>query len=309
MKHELAIAHRVCAAASKNAAGFPDKFEMVKRNARSLFDALRGIRTRLFVLLDGCPDEYERFFRDLAKDFPDIEMDVERADHAGNHATFAWQLSVLADRTDAPFVYLSEDDYIYRPGAFRAMLEVLRQPWADFVTPLDHPDRYNRSTVEPARTELRVAGDCHWRRAPTTCLTFLAKREAFLGSLARLRAYSDGAEDSVVWLGITKEGLFSPSVLSRSVAALFRRVLLRRSVWYGHMLPLMAWAKHNVRLFFTPRFSLWSPVPSLAVHCCSTSVPPDCGWILGQIPEADVAALLAAGEKYLREGRDSPIGD
>ena len=76
-----------------------------------------------------------------------------------------------------------------------------------------------------------------------------------------------------------------------------------------HLLPLMAWAKHNVRLFFTPRFSLWSPVPSLAVHCCSTSVPPDCGWISGQIPKADAAALLAAGEKYLREGRDAPTGD
>ena len=52
MKYELAIAHRVCAAASKNAAGFPDKVEMVRRNACSLFDELRGIRTRLFIRFD-----------------------------------------------------------------------------------------------------------------------------------------------------------------------------------------------------------------------------------------------------------------
>lgn len=52
MKYELAIAHCVCAAASTNAAGFSDKFEMVRRNARSLFDALREIRTRLFIRFD-----------------------------------------------------------------------------------------------------------------------------------------------------------------------------------------------------------------------------------------------------------------
>ncbi len=52
MKYELAIAHRVCAAASKNTAGFSDKFEMVKRNARPLFDAIREIRTRLFIRFD-----------------------------------------------------------------------------------------------------------------------------------------------------------------------------------------------------------------------------------------------------------------
>ena len=302
MKYELAIAHRVCAAPSKNAAGFSDKFEMVKRNARSLREALRGIRTRLSVALDGCPDDYEAFFRDCFRDDPGVELDLARMDSVGNRETFRWQLDTLGGCEDAPFVYFSEDDYLYRPDAFREMIAAL-EGGADFVTPLDHPDRYNGSTAEPRRTELRVFGKTHWRRVGTTCLTFMARREAFLSARGRLRAYAEGGEDSVVWLGITKEGLFSPSVLGRSAAAAFRKLVLRKPVWYGLVLPLMAWSEHNVRLLFSRRHSLWSPVPSLAVHCCSTSVPPDCGWVAEQLPKEDAESLLAAGARYLRAGR------
>ena len=59
MKYELAIAHRVCPALAKVAARFTDKFEMVKTTTTSLANAIKGIRVKLIVILDGCPAEYE----------------------------------------------------------------------------------------------------------------------------------------------------------------------------------------------------------------------------------------------------------
>ena len=266
MKHEITITHRVCPVLSKTACRYADKLEMVKACSASLYAALADVDYRLIVILDGCGPEYEPLF-------PGAE--IIHTNGIGNQATFAKQLEILA-AADTPFVFCSEDDYLYKPGAVKAMLQFLKEGGAGgFVTPIDHPDRYNGSVSEPCVSEVRVSPVCHWRECGTTCLTFLTSSEAFKKCVPVFKTYVGGEQDSVTWLGITKYGLFSPVVLYRSLISFIGRCL-GKDVWFGKFIPLMAWYRHKFRLLAGRRYRLWSPMPSLAFHLSSNTVPP-CG--------------------------------
>lgn len=272
MKHELAIAHRVCPVLAKTAAGFDDKLKMVEATTASLAAALEGIDAKLTVVLDGCPPEYARLFDDT---FAGSRVAYSRVETPaiGNRATYMKQHAILsADADSARFLYFSEDDYLYRPGAFRAMMDFLAEPGVDFATPLDHPDRYSRAMPESRRVEIRVSRSCHWRESGTTCCTFMTKSETFRETSDRLAAYSRGSGDGGMWLGLTKDRIFSPSA---TIGAALRYLAGRRLTPQGlEFSVLSAWRFHKWKLPFGRRYRLWSPIPTLSVHLCKPSLPP-----------------------------------
>ncbi len=78
---------------------------------------------------------------------------------------------------DYDFLFLSEDDYAYRPSWFGQLQEAHELGIVDaltYVTPYDHPDRYSGtlSADRHARARVVQAGDAHWRSHPATCMTF-----------------------------------------------------------------------------------------------------------------------------------------
>lgn len=130
-QYKLAIAHRVCPALAKTASHFTSKFDMVKAAATSLAKALEGIDAKTTVILDGCPPEYERLFDSLfagRRGYSRISTPA-----VGNAATFAKQIEILSrDAAEAEYLYFSEDDYIYRPDAFRAMMGFMEADGVDY---------------------------------------------------------------------------------------------------------------------------------------------------------------------------------
>lgn len=273
MRYDIAIAHRVCPVLAKTAAGFDDKFEMVKATTASLVQALDGLRVKLAVILDGCPKEYERLFDATFGGNTDIAYSRISTSKIGNQATYAKQHEILSDcLNDAEFLYFSEDDYLYRKCAFQAMMDFLKNPGVDFVTPLDHPDRYSHLVPESRRVEIRVSDYCHWREVGTTCCTFMLKSETFRFSSKRLAAYSKGAGDGGMWIELTKDMIFSPSA---TIGTMFRYLIGRRKSAEGlEFSVLAAWLHHKCRLPFGKRYHLWGPMPSLAVHLCKPSLSP-----------------------------------
>ena len=210
MKYELAIAHRVCPALAKVAVGFDDKLEMVKVAINSIAKAIDGIATKLIVILDGCPVEYEQLIDDVFTKVSSVDYERVSTSAIGNHATYAKQLELLSAFVDeAEYLYFSEDDYIYRKDAFRAMMDFLKRPGVDFVTPLDHPDRYSHVVPERKKVEIRVSGYCHWREVGTTCCTFMMTRTIFMKTRKFLECYGKGGCDCTLWLGLTKDSVFS----------------------------------------------------------------------------------------------------
>lgn len=272
MKYELAIAHRVCPVLAKTASHFADKFKMVEATTDSLVRALKGIRTKLFVILDGCPKEYEAIFKSKFSDMSYVDCEIILTQAIGNHQTYSKQITLLSSVVnDAEFLYFSEDDYIYKPEAFRAMMDFLRNGRFDFVTPLDHPDKYDIYRWRPIlSSEIRVSNYCHWRDVDSTCCTFMSKSATFLRAKRSLAYYAEGGSDFLMWLLLTKKGCYS---LGYVLSGVLQYIIGRPRNWMS-LIPMLAWFRFGPKLIFAPRFRLWSPVPSLAVHLCVPSLPP-----------------------------------
>ena len=272
MKYELAIAHRVCPVLAKTASHFIDKFKMVEATTTSLATAINGIRTKLFVILDGCPEDYELLFKRTFSNLPEVDYEIVKTPSIGNHPTYAKQVDLLS-AVDAEYVYFSEDDYIYTHNAFKAMMDFLGNKGVDFVTPLDHPDRYSLPLIpERRRVEIRVSSFCHWREVGTTCCTFMTTSTTFRKAERRISTYGEGLSDIELWIGLTKDCVFSPSA---TIGAALRYLFGLRKAEYGlEFMVLSAWRHFKWRLFFFKRYRLWGPMPSLAVHLCKPSLPP-----------------------------------
>ena len=163
MKYDIVIAHRVCPFLSKAAIGFRDKRSMVVATTASMAVALRGLVVRLVVILDGCPD-YEDIFVDAFGFSESIDLEIVRTGAIGNQATWGKQLEILSSVSNSDLVYFSEDDYIYSADAFQAMLDFIKTTDVDFVTPLDHPDRYNERLEKIHPSYVLVSKFCRLRQ-------------------------------------------------------------------------------------------------------------------------------------------------
>ena len=276
MKYTLAIAHRVCPALAKTASHYTDKFEMVKATTDSLAAALKGVSTHLLVILDGCDERYEQLFDETFGEGAVDAVDYERVSTPaiGNHPTYLKQFEWLDGQVnEAEFLYFSEDDYIYDHDAFRQMIEFCRVKGVDFVTPLDHPDRYSHFVAESVLSEIRVGTSRHWRTVGTSCCTFLVGRETFKRARRQIASYGYGASDGNLWHGLTKDAMFS---FKYTIGMVVRYIFGHRGgpEHWGDFLVLTSWLYHKWRLFFYRRYRLWGPMPSLAIHLCVPSLPP-----------------------------------
>ena len=287
----LAIAHRVCPALSQTAVGYSSKEEMVKATTNSLASAMGHFngQVRLFVILDGCP-EWRTIFEFEVAGCSNVQMSFTDTPAIGNFATYSKQVEILLAEKDADYLYFSEDDYLYRPDAFLAMADMLGRDGVDFVTPLDHPDRYNHAIAAPSPSTIRVTPYCHWRAVGTTCLTFMTSGQILKECAWALSSYWTGAADSTLWLGLTRENV---RFLRKVIPPVFSHIM-RQDRPFGYYLPLYAWKHHGLRLVTTRPYSLWQPMLTLAVHLSSTSFPPCAEDFLPAATRENIATISRA---------------
>lgn len=293
-KYQLTIAHRVCPALSKTVVGFSDKRALVEATTKTMAAALASLRVRLVVILDGCSDYraiFETAFHDRIGD-PSFALEIVETPSIGNKATWAKQIEILAD-ADTDIVYFSEDDYLYAPNAFQAMMDAIDWLDVDLVSPLDHPDRYNKRFEDPHRESVCVTEHGHWRTADSTCLTFMARRKVLEISKDVMLSYSRTGEEGTMWCGLTQYRLFDiPHLIWTAI-----KFVLRIETRFGSILPLCTWKQQGLKMFFRPRYTLVSPIPTLAVHLSSASLPVGAENIISEDIGKNIAdkALLYAG--------------
>lgn len=266
MKYDLSIALRICPALSKTVVGFKDKIDLVAVSCRSLRRALEGVRWKIAIILDGCPSDYRLLMEDV---FRGSEMLLCETPSIGNQRTYDKQVDLLLAEKEAKYVYFAEDDYIYAPEAIKAMLDWMSHDDVDFVTPLDHPGSYIPDNTA-SQTRIRVSSFRHWREVGTTCLTFMTTREMLRMREKTFRHFSRHGEEGTQWIAFTHEGTHNPLVLFHA----FFKLMMRSKCHFGHFMPLCAWRHHWVDLLFRRKCRLWSPIPSLAIHCSNVSLPP-----------------------------------
>jgi hypothetical protein len=265
-EYDVAVAYRIYPRVSKNPAMFPeDKLQLARLCLRSFRASLGAVRAKMFVLLDGCPPQFEGLFTEFF-DSPDLEL--IRLSGIGNRQTFSRQLKILLDQNDADAVYFAEDDYFYLPGQFEVMLNFLRDcPGADFVSPYDHPDYYNLPLHSGPQLNQEYR-DRRWRTAASTCLTFLTAKKTLARTQRVFQTYAFRNLDVSLWLSLTKQVVFDPAIIYRC---------FRERIKVGGFVAV-SWFYGWPQILAGQRRKLWIPTPSIATHMDHRFLAPGVDW-------------------------------
>jgi len=265
-KYDLAVCWRIYPGVSKDPIFFKeDKFKLAQLSFHSFLKSAEGIRVKYFIVMDGCPSEFDNIF---SASVPAEDMEFIRTDHIGNLATFEKQLDILSIQEDADLVYFAEDDYLYRPLAFADMIRFFKthKP-VDFITPYDHLDYYEHPVhLNVPETKAIVEGGVQWKQVVSTCLSFLTSKKVLAETMPVLETYLRENTDGSLWMTLTRK--YGPGSLIK-----FR---FSHKETYFIMKKAM---KYNFRKFVAgKRYHLWCPVPSIATHLESKHIAPGVDW-------------------------------
>lgn len=265
--YDLAVAWRIYPGVSKTPIIFPDnKFQLVKTCLQSFRLSAAGLRVRYFFILDGCPSSYNDLIRSI---FDAADITIIETPSIGNWATFSKQIEILLHQTDADAVYFAEDDYLYRPGEFKKMLEMLHSANdVSFLSCYVHMDTFTHPIHQHPKEQRLVNGQ-QWKTDSSTCLTFLTTKQTLLATKDVLLTYSKGNNDCAVWLVLTKTFVLNPLAYIR---------FFFTSKESFNILKMAV--KYSFRYFFSgKKYKLWIPYPAIGTHLEKDLVSPDIDWV------------------------------
>jgi hypothetical protein len=265
--YDLAVAYRICPFMSRTPSPVhqDSKFRLAALCLRSFKAALGPLNVKIWAILDNCPPEYEELFTSL---WNNDDLVLSRQPGIGNGRTFTKQIEILDGQTDAEFVYLAEDDYVYLPGRFHLMLDLIRKNAdVDFCTPYDHPDYYNHD-FHRHKMRIKVEQGQVWKTQNGTTCTLLTRKQTLHETAAVLASFAKKNSDAGIWLSLTKEHVRNPyDLITQPFISPFRGWSMA-SAWYFN------WRQ----ILFGRRYSLWTPVPSLATHMVAGLEAPHVNW-------------------------------
>ncbi|HEV2330247.1 MAG TPA: glycosyltransferase family 2 protein [Verrucomicrobiae bacterium] len=263
--YDLAVCYRIYPGVSGSPIfGFKDKLPLLHLNLQTFKAGLGALKIKLWVLLDKCPASYE----DLLKEtFAGTDMEIIPLGGEGNRATFHRQADVLSTQTDSDLVYFAEDDYLYLPRSLERMVQFMRaHPETDFATVYDHPDNHKKF-IHRFQTRELVNDGHRWRMIVSTCLTFMARKEALMNSVAVFKTFNKNP-DLAIWMALTKLRVRNPWSWVRSAGdGLFFSA--------SHAL---AWRYAWRQIIFGKRRTLWAPIPTLGTHMDINGLAPGANW-------------------------------
>jgi hypothetical protein len=261
----LAIAYRIYPGVSKvPPVHSDDKYKLSELCLKSFRDSLADIDYKIWAILDNCPPEYIDLFK---KYFDKDRLEIIEEPGVGNPVTFRKQVEILLNQTHSDNCYFAEDDYFYIENTFPEMIEFLNSSDSvDFVTPYDHPDYYHHP-IHKRQCETRYSRNRYWRTAPTTCMTFLTKKQVLMQAQSILLSYSKKNYDTSMWMSITKSRVFDPSFYFSAINNKFHARIAAKM-----------WIHGTTQHLFGKKFKLWSPLPSIATHMESNYLAPTINW-------------------------------
>ncbi|HLP77150.1 MAG TPA: glycosyltransferase family 2 protein [Candidatus Paceibacterota bacterium] len=265
--YDLAVAYRICPFVSraKPPIHADSKYHLAKLCLRSFKDSLGTLRVKIWAILDNCPTEYEELFRSL---WNEEDLVLLRFPGLGNAGTFAKQIEILTGQNDAELVYVAEDDYVYQPGRFHLITDLMRKNSdVDFCTPYDHPDYYAHP-FHDHKMRIKVEQGQVWKTQNGTTCSFITRKAVLQETAPTLLSYARKNTDAGIWLSLTKEHVLNPiDLLTTPFISKFRGWSL-----------VCAWFFNWRQLLFGRKYTLWVPVPSLATHMVAGLLAPNVDW-------------------------------
>lgn len=266
-QYDLAVAWRIYPGVSKTPLIFPsDKYQLVKTCLKSFIQSTQGIKVKYFFILDGCTPEYIQLLNDL---FDAKDIEIIETPKIGNWATFQKQVEILSEQEDADAVYFAEDDYLYQPGEFHKLLDLLKSGKdVDFVSCYLHTDTFTHPIHQHQKEKLEAENHI-WYTDSSTCLTFLTTKQTLLETKDVLLTYSKGNNDCAMWLVLTKTFILNPFA--------YLRFFFTNKESFN---ILKMAVKYSFRYFFnSKKYKIWIPYPAIGTHLEKELVSPDIDWI------------------------------
>lgn len=243
------------------------KWELFSRCLHSFHASVQGLNVRMIAILDSCPESYGELFLEL---FGGEHVELVPGEAMGNRGSFARQIDALLQQSSSEAVYFAEDDYLYRPKAFSAMLEFLYSASdVHFATPYDHADYYYPIHLHKHAYPIRANAGLHWRQAVYTCCTFLTRQTTLQHTHRVFEAYCRGLMDNSLWMALTKYNIRNPYRLMK--------YLIRDREF---LFPTLANAYRYCpwQSLFGKTYKLWAPMPSIATHLHKKFLAPNVDW-------------------------------
>jgi hypothetical protein len=264
-KFDLAVCYRIYPGVSRDPIfGFKEKLPLARLNLETFREGLGDLKIKMWVLLDNCPPVYAELFKEI---FPNTPMELISLSGEGNGATFRRQVNILSEQTDADLVYFAEDDYLYLPRSLERAVDFMRRhPEVNFASPYYHAD-FDSKYIHQFRDKEIVENNCRWRMVTSTCLTFVARRQAVAESIAVFNTYNRNP-DLAMWMALTKKRVFNPWSWIRSLG----------NGIYFFASHALAWRYAWRQILFGKQQTLWAPTPSLITHMERSGLAPGIDW-------------------------------
>lgn len=265
MKYDLVVAYRVYPGIAKIPPIYPNnKLKLTELCFKSFVSAISGLRVKIYVLLDGCPKEYESIF--LGYDNKDLS--IIRLDKAGNKATFKKQIEILSTQNDSDIVYFAEDDYFYIKD-IRNLINFIKSKRGDFVTPYEHPSSYTDDNV--ISNKIIIHDKQRYVSVQHACLTFMTTKNNLLENKKSLLIFSNWfGSDFVVWGCITLG--FSYFKYLKLVKNYKNFNLINLKI-FGSLF-LFSW----YNFILNRKKTLFMPINTFATHMENNFLSPDIDW-------------------------------
>jgi len=271
--YDVAVTWRIYSkmSASKPPIFGEDKLKLSELCLKSFKDSLGGLRVKLWVLLNGCPPEFDAMFKRV---WGLENLVLVHYTGVAASTTFNEASRILEEQTDAEIVYFACDDYFYLPGQFQQAVTFLKQnPDADFVSVYDHPDLYS-TDLHKLACETRTFGGKNWISCISTTDTCMTTRATLAGLrelLLKLKiGFPNGpSPDLAMWMALTKKRVFNPVKFARWVVT---------HRWYWAWSVVLAWVYCWRQILFGRRYKLWIPRPTIATHMVAGLEAPGIDW-------------------------------
>ncbi len=263
---DLCVAYRVYPGICKPVFMFQNnKLKLAQFAFKSFVNALGKVKTKLYIILDTCPNEYKDTFLRI---YPDAEI-IEGV-HLGNPGSFEMQMNLLLEQNFSDLVYFAEDDYFYLPDSIEISLDFYRKHKPHFLTLYYHPDYLNWEIHNISAPKGIAFENRFWQRIGSTTLTFLTSKKILDETKNVFLSFKKKNYDCSLWFSLTKTNIFKPAFYKLAFNP-------KRNWFYAKMIAKMWWFNAWQSLFGN-EYSLYAPFPSLATHLERDSLAPNVRW-------------------------------
>lgn len=187
------------------------------------------------VVYDGTPDEFESdFIKTVLHNYPVSPATAIIVSAGSNLASWhaAIDYALKANIQDTDFIYFLENDYLHQYGWLEKFFELCESGiMFDYVSLYDHRDKYFYSMYSDLVSKIFSAPSHHWRTTPSTCGSFLVRRNTF-------------SEDAAYWVRDVQDHFQFQDLLEHKRRLLVSPIPgLSTHCMEGYLSPSIEWEK------------------------------------------------------------------